>query len=432
MGINKGIQLDLSKRKTLQKCLEEQLSLKEIAELLGYHSSTISREIRKYRVQTFKCTGENICYRCKNYKTCHLHHRCGDTLCFQRCVGCMKLKNCIKFAPIKCKIVNKYPFVCNACDRRSYCMLNQYKYDAIASDAKALEIRHDSRIGLNMSKDEYLNLNEILKNGSDKGQSIYHIVHANESINRCVKSIYNYINNNQVSVKRIDLPRAVTLKKRKKISKKYEYNENKNINRSGRTYADWLVYQAKNRTILFWQMDFLGAPKKSEQQILMLTLKQFEFAFFIPIKYLDESSIIEVFDILEQKLGNDFTKVFEAILTDRDCKFNCFKDIEVNSDGVIRTHVFFCDPARSNEKPNVENFNQQCRTTFKKKTCLSNITWEQCNTIASHYNSRFLNSIDGKRPVDLFIECFGENILHNLGLSIISANEVKLVNFKKY
>ncbi len=212
----------------------------------------------------------------------------------------MKLRDCIKFIPIKCKIMNKYPFVCNACDRKSYCILNQFKYDALISDAKAQEVRHDSRIGLNMTKDEYLNLNEILKNGSDKGQSFYHIVHANESINRCVKSIYNYIKNNQVSVKKIDLPRAVMLKKRKKISKKYEYNENKNIDRSGRTFADWLVYQARERILLFWQMDFLGAPKKSEQQILMLTLRQFEFSFFVPIKYLNETTIIDVFNNLEK------------------------------------------------------------------------------------------------------------------------------------
>lgn len=71
-------------------------------------------------------------------------------------------------------------------------------------------------------------------------------------------------------------------------------------------------------------------------------------------------SVNEVFNRLYNQLGDKlFGEIFEAILTDRDSRFNSFKNIEVDSNtGVIRTRVFFCNPGASNEKPSVENMNQ--------------------------------------------------------------------------
>jgi IS30 family transposase len=104
-----------------------------------------------------------------------------------------------------------------------------------------------------------------------------------DSIPVSVKSVYNYINNGKITVKPIDLPRSVSLKKRKtKTLSKYNYTENKNVDRTGRKYSDWLVYRRKNRIVTYWEMDFLGAHKDSEQMILVLTIPMISFTLLFP------------------------------------------------------------------------------------------------------------------------------------------------------
>ncbi|MCQ2087262.1 MAG: IS30 family transposase [Bacilli bacterium] len=433
MGKNKDIQLNLTRRRIIFDGLSEGKTATEIASILQRHKPTISREIRNYRYLAFKADKKpSICSSCLNVKTCSYRHKCGLSTCSTKCAGCKSLSVCDKYKPNKCDIENHFPFVCNKCKFASVCMKNHYLYDPAKADEEAKKIRTESREGLNLLEEEYHFLDKTIKDGVNKGQSIYHILKSTD-VGRCLKSIYNYSHQGKISVQPLDLPRVVRLKKRQtKIPKKYEYNENKNIDRSHRMYCDWLVFQAKNRVIVYWQMDFLGAPKKSEQQILTIVIPQFEFIYLVPLEFPTAQIVKETFDMLQNMLGDDFEKVFEAILTDRDSKFNSFKEIETDNDGIVRTHVFFCNPSVSNEKPSVENFNQQIRSIFKKGVKLNDITFEQCNVISSHLNSRFLNSIDGKRPCDLFIEYFGIEVFRKLNLKVINPKDVKIIKFKKY
>ena len=433
MGKNKDIQFNLSRRTILENCLKDNKTATEIANLLGFHKSTISREIKNYRILIFKQEEKpSICSLCLNNKKCTLRGRCGSLLCKQRCVGCKSLKSCDKYHPIICHIETRFPFICNSCPYIGVCGLNHYKYNAKVADETAYKIRRESRLGIDLTPSEFNTLNDEYSKGVALGQSIYHI-NQYASIKRSVKTIYNYVNNGHLSIKRHNLPRAVTLKKRKKLPSRYEYNENHNIDRGHRMYIDWIIFQSKNKVITYWEMDFLGAPQKSKQQILTLVIPKLEFIYLIPIREPNQELVKQVFDMLEHMLGlDDFILLFPAIITDRDSKFNAFREMEVNDDGIVRTHVFFCDPSISNEKPSVENFNGQIRAIFPKGVILDNITLEQCNEISSHLNSRFLNSIDGARPLDLFIAVFGESIYHKLGLRIIKPEEVKILKFRKY
>ena len=63
-----------------------------------------------------------------------------------------------------------------------------------------------------MSKEQYLKLDYIIKNGIDNNQSIYHIVKSNPNINISVSPVYRLINERRLTVKRMDLPFVVTHK----------------------------------------------------------------------------------------------------------------------------------------------------------------------------------------------------------------------------
>lgn len=433
MGVNKGKQLDLSKRRVIAKLLEEDKTATEIGRILGYHKSTISREVYKYRYISFKGDDKpSICSTCSNNITCSLKHRCGRMMCSTKCVGCKSLETCNKYVEIKCHINDRFPFICINCPFINSCKKDHYSYSPEKANEAALNIRRESREGINMSEEQYKEFDKTILDGNKKGQSFYHI-HKSNNLGRCLKTIYNYSHRGQISVRPIDLPRVVILKERKSsLPSEYEYLENKDIDRTGHLYSDWLLYQAKKRIIVYWEMDFLGAPHQSEQMILSLIIPQFQFVYLVPFAKPKKEDVLNLFNDLDIKLGVDFEKLFEAIITDRDPRFTCFREIEIRDDATVRTRLFFCNPGASNEKPLVENLNQQIRVIFPKGCLLSNITPELCNEISSNLNSRYLNSIDGKRPLDLFVDYFGEEVYRKLNLKIIEPNNVRIIKYNKY
>lgn len=433
MGINKDKHFNISKRKILIQSLEDGKTATEIAHILGCHKSTVSREILKHRYINFKKEAKpSLCSTCSRNYTCSLKHRCGRMMCSLKCAGCKSLEVCDKYLEIKCNIETRFPYICINCKHINCCKRNHYFYNPQQADKEALELRKRCREGINMTSGEYNEFDKTILEGVKAGQSIYHIKKAND-LPRSLKSIYNYSHKGQISVRPIDLPRVVTLKRRKsKLPSDYEYSENKNIDRSHHLFSDWLVYQAKNRIIVYWEMDFLGAPHTSEQMIMTLVIPQFQFVYLIPFYHPKEIDVLDKFNQLDKLLGSDFEKVFEAIITDRDPRFSLFRDIEIRDDGIVRTRVFFCNPGASNEKPFVENLNQQLRIIFPKGEDLRDLTRSKCNEISSNLNSRYLNSIDGQRPIDLFVEYFGAEILNKLGLRTIDPDEVKIVKYNKY
>ena len=66
-------------------------------------------------------------------------------------------------------------------------------------------------------------------------------------------------------------------------------------------------------------------------------------------------SVTEVFNRLYELLGHEtFTMLFPVILTDRGSEFTNPLSIEFNAKGERRTHVFYCDPQRSDQKGGIE------------------------------------------------------------------------------
>lgn len=434
MAASKGKHLNKSTRMIIYSLLIEDKTAREIGLILGLHPTTIMREIKRHR-QFFEHSseGESLCRKCIHYTSCKLLHRCGRRTCFLKCRDCKQLKkqsDCSKFTLFICNVENRFPLVCNGCNRTKRCYKNKYYYDPSKAELEYRTKLVESRRGLNLTAEEYVSINNTIKQGVDKKQSIYHIVKANpETIPVSVKCVYNYINNGKISTKPIDLPRSVSLKKRKKKAlSQYEYKENQNIDRSGRRYSDWLVFRAKNRIVTYWEMDFLGAPRNSEQMILVLTIPSISFTLLYPLNRPNMAAVKGIFEMIYSQLGEKlFNKIFEAILTDRDPRFNNFKEIEVdNKTGTIRTRIFFCNPGASNEKPSVENMNQQLRLIFPKGVSLSNISLEQGYLFASNMNARILSSIDDTTPAKLFINIFGKEALDKLNLTLIEPKDVFL------
>ena len=428
-------QLDFAKRVTIQTYLDEGKSASFIARNLNVNKSTITREIQRNRAvnKSAKCKVDCVCIDCMSYGNCKVKELCQNK-CKQNCCGCSFAKECSHKVVYDCKNKLRFPYVCNSCPKKENCPKEQIEYDGIVANNISTTLKSSSRKGLNMTEEEFEELDSKVKEAVENGQSIYHLVETKQ-VNRCVKSIYDYINRQILTTKNMDLPRKVTLKKRK-INKKYQYDENCEIDRSGRMYQDFLKYKLSNKIGFYVQMDFLGSKNESSQQIFTLTFLPCQFIWLAVFdKHSTADDVIKLFNSLEQKLGYDcFANVFSTILTDRDVLFNKFENIEASSvkDKEKRTHIFYCDSASSYQKANVENSNAQIRKIFPKEDVVEGLDEVAIAQINSHLNSRSLASLDGMCAFDAFKLAFGEEILNALNVKKIDTNNVKIINYRAY
>lgn len=103
---------------------------------------------------------------------------------------------------------------------------------------------HVSKQGINLTKEEHDTLLAFLKEGKDIKRSVDNSVKAS-NVDISVPSVYRYISEKRINFSKMDLPYAVTYKKRKKSIKQYEYKDNK-IDWLNREYLDYLPYKKQH------------------------------------------------------------------------------------------------------------------------------------------------------------------------------------------
>ena len=368
--------LNYEQRKLINNLVSKKMKCVEIADLLGVDPSTISKELKRNRILTKK--------------------------------GRVDQK--------VCQHTQRFPHVCNSCPKKyQTCPFTQYTYRAQKAQELADFRLTSSRVGLNMSEDEYQRLDQTIKEGVDNHQSIYHIVKSNPHLKVSVSNVYRLINEKQLSIQRMDLPYAVKYKKRK-VLKVYEYKENRTIDRSGRTYIDFLGFKHEHRNTFHVQMDFLGKIKTDKKSILVLTICELHFVMLFLMDTPDASKVVNLFNQLELQLGRqDFKRLFPFILTDRDPCFAFFDQIEASIlNDTKRTHIFYCDAFRSTQKPNVENVNKRLRPFYPKGVSIDHYDQSHVSMTSSTINEIRIASLSGASPKEAFIKVYGQKLLDKL------------------
>lgn len=373
--------LNEDQRKLISHFLSKKMKLVEMADLLEMDPSSISKEIKRNRILSNKGT----------------------------------LKD--KF----CKHTLRFPYVCNSCQKKYHvCPFPQYKYDSRIAQKTADYKLVTSRQGLNMSEADHHHLDKAIKEGVEDGQSVYHIVKHHPDITASVPTVYRLINNHQLSTKRMDLPYAVKYKKRKDL-KQYEYKENNRIDRSQRTYLDFLAFQYDRPGHFHVQMDFLGSIKSDKKSILTMTIPSLHYVLLFLVESPSGKKVIDVFDQLETILGTKlFTQVFPFVLTDRDFCFSQFTQIETSLfTQSRRTHLFYCDSFNSSQKANVEQMNKQLRKFFPKGKSIDHLSQERVNEFNQIINNTHIASLSGSTPNEALLKLYGQECLDKLTHIII-------------
>lgn len=369
--------LTLENRKLISSMITQGKKCIDIAKAIGCDPTTIAKEIKKNRIISKEA----------KYKD--------KTLC---------------------KKLEKFPYVCTDCSHKYRdCILTQLRYNSDVAQKKYEYKLHETRKGINLTPEEHAILNKALKEGLLEKKSIYSIVHSSK-IDTSVPTVYRYIKEKKVDITRMDLPYAVTYKKRKKQNKKYEYPENSKIDRHNRTYIDYLAYKKNHINEMTAQMDFLGSIVSDRCSILVVIIPEIHFPFLWIIKDKNSEKVVELFNKLEARIGFDkFNEIFPSILTDRDPCFSNILGIEFSKEsGVQRTFLFFCDAFKSNQKASVENINKQIRKFFPKGKSIDGYNQDDIIQINKILIESPLFSLDSHSPKEAFITLFGQETFDKL------------------
>lgn len=384
----KGKHLTLDQRMEIQYGLKRQLKLVEIAGIIGKDPRTVSFEIKRNLI---KIDNDR-----------HLH---------------------VGQAKTTCERHERYPFVCDGCQKKRSCLSDHHAYDAKKADALYRTTLVHSRSGVNLTMDELSTLNSILLEGVRKGQSITHIVSAHPEIALSVRSIYRHIRDHTLDTKPYHLRRMPKLKKRTPKAPK----PSEPAFTEGRTMMDYLTFTSRKPGLYTTQVDTVHGKKTDHKVILTLVIIELHFFYAMVLDRCDTQCVTGAFERLYSLLGHtDFIRLFPVILTDRGVEFTRPHDIETTDDLKDRTRFFYCDPLASYQKGAIESIHRLLRYVFPKGKSIDFLTQKQLDVVISSINSYRLRSNQFVTAYALMKHIFGEEVLNKLKVRAIDPDQIHL------
>ena len=408
--------LTLDDRITIENHLNNNISLKQIGRDLNKHSSSISREIKNHYIT--KNTGSVG----RAFNNCLFRRVCPN-----RGKNC-NIKNCTNFKEEICSSLNKTPYVCNGCKKKTQCTLSKRFYNATYAQDEYKDSLKEARSGVVIDQSEIQHLNNILVPlVKQQGQSIHHAIINNKNKIMCSESkIYKLIDLGLLEVRNIDLPRKVRFRNRSKNITIYKIDKNCLV---GRTYEDFLDYMKKNPDTPIVEMDSVEG-KKGGKVLLTLHFVNCSFMLAFIREYNDAQSVIDIFNYLQNILGiNKFKELFVLILTDNGSEFSNPREIEFDlNTGQKRTQIFYCHPSSPNEKGSCEVNHEMIRRILPKGTSFDNLNQDDINLMMSHINSYKRKKLNNVSPITLFNTIYGSDTTDKLEIREINPNDINLTS----
>lgn len=402
----KNAHLSLDDRKKIQEGLEQEFTRTEIAKNINKNISTVAKEV-KLRRKLKPRNPFNNPITCTHFKECGVCH--GE---------------CSEYEEIKCSRRDRKVGVCNLCPKINTCRLDKYFYYANKAHQDYLYTLKDSREGVNLNTTEMFEIIDIIKPLLKQGQSIYQILKNHPEIDLCAKTLYMYIESGifkDYGVDAFSLRRQVTMRHRKKMKKRKEP-----VNYEGRKYKDYLEFIKNNPSIPTTQMDTVYNHQDGPYiQTFIFQNTNLMIGFLHTEK--TSSSMASSLDILQDKLGANYSKLFSLILTDRGSEFEKYDLFEINtSTGEVRGNIFYCDPQTPSQKPNVENNHNYVRDIIPNKKSIKHLTQKDIDLMFSHINSTPRAALNGKTPYETFEFLYSTEILEKLNIQKIEKDMVTL------
>ena len=428
----KGKHLTWDDRHEIQNGLRAHRSFREIADIIGCSPDTISKEIRKHRYHKKHETRPGSISRkpnnCKHRDTCRRKNICnkkGRYKCKIPCRECLRCNElCPDFVFAPCPIASKAPYVCNNCYKSKYCLFDKYLYNASYAHKEYLEELHESRKGIDLTRDELAALDELVSPLIKRGQPLVHIMEEHkEEIPCSMRTLYHYIDAGYLTARNLDMRRTVRYRKRKHYVTR---NRVSPVKKKGHQYKEFQEVLKKTPDQRIVEMDTVEGVKGGK---LLHTFfwreNSMMLAFLIDSK--EMKNTVSILDRIEEKLGTElFKELFPVILTDNGCEFADPMLFETGVNGEKRTSLYYCEPRKSEQKGGLEKNHEYIRYILPKGSSFDELDQEKIQLMINHINNTTRPKLHGSTPMKQALRDFGPNALDKLGLYVIKSDDICL------
>ena len=114
------------------------------------------------------------------------------------------------------------------------------------------------------------------------------------------------------------------------------------------------------------------------------------------------------------------------ILTDNGTEFQFPKRLECDSNGEVRTKIYYCNPNSSWQKGMIEKNHEYIRYVIPKGKSLDLYTQKNVTLLMNHINSEARDSLNGCTPYKLSLLLLNNKLHKLLKLAEIPPDEVTL------
>lgn len=324
--------LDISERKLIQKLHLDGLSISNIANLLGRHRSTISRQLSN--------------------------------------------KKNLDFLRVKGKVVRTYSAV-KAQDNYSKNKSNCGAKYKLFQDNILIKYIEDCVVNKKWSPEVAI--------GRAK------LVGWNFKIHISAKTIYNYIDRNQINISPFDLRFKL---RRKKPKKQYIKQNKKKLGKSIEIRPEYINDRSE---FGHWEGDTV--VDKNCNSILVLQERTSRKGILLKLKRHTSEEVNRQLKILKNKYGEKFKKIFKTITFDNGSEF--YKIIDFENENL---QIYFTHPYCSYEKGGVENLNGIIRRYLPKNKNLKEITRQKLKAINEQIDNTPRKILNYQTPKEYFEE----------------------------
>ncbi|MFQ6860988.1 MAG: transposase [Beduini sp.] len=416
---NKNKLLTHQERLIIETGIRNGSSKKAIADTLGKEKSTIGKEIKLHRINSYKC---KLPLECSNYAKCKHGRFCSTS--------------CPDYIPFSCSRRDRSPGACNGCSKFSSCRFDKFFYKPDLTHKEYCSSLINTRIGINVTVNEIKQLGSILLPLLKQGQSIYQILASHPELSYSEKTLYTYIEdgvfkNVGIDISVFDLRRKVSRKIPKKKAITYKKREDRRFLK-GRLYSDYKALMLEHPDFNVVQMDTVYNDVSNGPFIQTFKFIKYGFMFAILHDKKDAQNMLEGVNLLESIITPElFNTKVQVLLTDRGSEFTAADAMEIREDNARRTSVYYCDPLQSCQKGSLENNHIGLCYICPSGTNLHKLgllDQEDLNTVISHINSSPKEKLNGKSPIE-YLEFLNPVLMkkfYDFGMTKIDKDKVTL------
>ena len=154
-----------------------------------------------------------------------------------------------------------------------------------------------------------------------------------------------------------------------------------------------------------WEMDCVKGVKDSRYALLVLTERVTRHELIFRIPDLTTKTIVQKVDGLERRFGRSFRAVFKSITVDNGSEFSDSVGLERSClRKGKRTHLYYCHPYSAYERGSNERMNREIRRRFPKGINFDHVSAKRISELETWLNNYPRGVLDFDTPAERFAE----------------------------